>query len=220
VAARLKLLHFGCLQHCRTYYHKAAKVTELPSGRSLARVAIEEYLGRIFRIEQELKELREKLERTGQTLALEEVRRRRQNESAPIFDAFRKWVDDLLPGVPPKSALGKALSYTVSQWPKLTLHLEHPALPCHNNYLENQIRPFAQGRRAWLFAHNPHGARASANLYSLVSTASANGLEPYAYLRRLFEELPAATTVEALEALLPFKASAIAPKSNTAARAA
>jgi transposase len=219
VAARLKLLHFGCLQHCRTYYHKAAKVTELPSGRSLARVAIEAYLGRIFRIEQELKERREKLERTGQTLPLEEVRRRRQNESAPIFAAFRNWVDDLLPGVPPKSALGKALSYTVSQWQKLTLHLEHPALPCHNNYLENQIRPFAQGRRAWLFAHNPHGARASANLYSLVSTASANGLEPYTYLRRLFEELPAATTVEALEALLPFKAAA-APTPNTAARAA
>jgi len=208
VAARLKLPHFGCLQHCRTYYHKAAKVTELPSGRSLARVAIEEYLGRIFHIEGELKELREKLERAGRSLPLEEVRRRRQNESAPIFAAFRKWVDDLLPGVPPKSALGKALSYTVSQWPKLTLHLEHPALPCHNNYLENLIRPFAQGRRMWLFAHNQHGARASANLYSLVSTAGANGLEPYAYLKRLFEELPAARTVQDIEALLPFKSTA------------
>lgn len=220
VAARFKLPHFGCLQHCRTYYHKAAKVTELPSGRSLARVAMEEYIGRIFHIEQELKELREKLERAGQTLPLEEVRRRRQNESAPIFAAFRKWVEELLPGVPPKSALGRALSYTVSQWPKLTLHLEHPEVPVSTNYLENQIRPFAQGRRAWLFAHNPHGARASANLYSLVSTATANGLEPYAYLRRLFEELPATTTLEALEALLPFKATGTAPNPNTAARAA
>jgi len=215
VATRLKLLHFGCLQHCRTYYHKAAKVTELPSGRSLARVAIEEYLGRIFHIEHELKELREKLERAGKTLPLEEVLRRRQSESAPIFAALRKWVDDLLPGVPPKSALGRALSYTVSQWPKLTLHLEHPALPCHNNYLENQIRPFAQGRRMWMFAHNPHGARASANLYSLVSTAMANGLEPYAYLNRLFEALPAAKTVEDLEALLPFKSAGAAPVVTT-----
>lgn len=217
VATRLKLEHFGCLQHCRTYYHKAAKVTELPSGRSLARVAIEEYLGRIFRIEGELTQRREKLERAGGSLPLEEVLRRRQNESAPIFTAFRDWVDKLLPGVPPTSALGKALSYTVSQWPKLTRHLAHPELPCHNNYLESQIRPFAQGRRMWLFANNPNGARASANLYSLVSTARANGLEPYAYLRRLFEELPAATTVEAVEALLPFKPTAIAPL--TAARA-
>ncbi|MGH8229660.1 MAG: IS66 family transposase [Steroidobacteraceae bacterium] len=205
VAARLKLLHFGCLQHCRTHFHKAAKVTEIPSGRSLARVGLEEYLGPIFHIEQEIKELREKLERAGESLPLEEVHRRRQALSAPIFVAFRDWVDKLTPAVPPKSALGNALSYTIHQWPKLVLHLDHPEVPCHNNYLENQIRPFAQGRRMWLFANNPNGARASANLYSLVSTARANALEPYAYLRRLFEQLPAATTVEAIEALLPFK---------------
>jgi transposase len=56
------------------------------------------------------------------------------------------------------------------------------------------IRPFAQGRR---IAQTQHGARASANLYSLVSCARVNGLEPYAYLRYLFEELPKATTAEA-----------------------
>jgi hypothetical protein len=68
----------------------------------------------------------------------------------------------------------------------------------------NQIRPFSQGRRAWLFAQTQQGARASANLYSLVSCARVNGLEPYAYLRPLFEELPKAITAEALEALLPW----------------
>ncbi len=60
----------------------------------------------------------------------------------------------------------------------------------------------------WLFAHNPHGARASANLHSLVSTAGANGLEPYANLKRLFEELPTTKTVEDVEALLRFKSTA------------
>ena len=74
----------------------------------------------------------------------------------------------------------------------------------HNNYTENQIRPFAQGRRVWLFANNPFGARASANLFSLVSTARANGLDPSEYLTYLFEQLPAADTVEAIEALLPW----------------
>lgn len=62
----------------------------------------------------------------------------------------------------------------------------------------------AQGRRVWLFANNPLGARASANLFSLISTARANGLDPSAYLIHLFEKLPAADTVEALEALLPW----------------
>ena len=89
-------------------------------------------------------------------------------------------------------------------WGKLVGFLEHPQLPVDNNYLENQIEPFSTGRRAWLFVQTQHGARASANLYSLVSCARVNGLEPHAYLLHLFEELPQASTAEALEALLPW----------------
>jgi len=106
-----------------------------------------------------------------------------QERSAPAMAAFNDWVEKLLPGVPPTSALGKALSYTMNQWPKLVRFLENPEMPVDNNYLENQIRPFAQGRRVWLFAQTHRGARASANLYSLVSCARVNGLEPYYYLR-------------------------------------
>jgi transposase len=204
VADALKLTHFGCLQHCRTYYHKAAKVTELPSGRNLARVAIEDYIGKVYAVERHIKELREARERTGGTLPLEAVLKIRQERSAPVMAAFKDWVEQLLPGVPPTSALGKALGYTVKQWPKLVRHLEHADAPVDNNYLENQIRPFAQGRRLWLFAHNPYGACSSANLYSLVSCARVNGLEPQAYLLYLLEELPKAATAEELEALLPW----------------
>lgn len=204
VAEQLSLQHFGCLQYARTYFHKALKLTELPSGRALARVAMEDYIGRVFKIERELAELREARERAGGTLSPEEIVKRRQEKSAPIFAAFRKWVQDLLPGTPPQSALGKALSYTNNQWKKLVFHLEHGNVPVHNNYVENIIRPFSQGRRVWLFANNPLGARASANLFSLVSTARANGLDPSAYLIHLFEQLPTADTVEALEALLPW----------------
>ena len=217
VAEQLKLEHFGCLQHCRTYFHKALKVAELPSGRALARVAMEDYLGPVFKIEQQIKELREQREKAGGVLGPEEVRRLRQERSAPVFAAFRKWVDDLLPGTPPQSALGKALSYTHNQWGKLAAHLEHGDVPAHNNYVENIIRPFAQGRRVWLFANNPLGARASANLFSLVSTARANGLEPSAYLTYLFEQLPAADTVEALEALLPWNLRSTLPAARRAA---
>lgn len=75
---------------------------------------------------------------------------------------------------------------------------------------ENAIRPFALGRRNWLFADTVKGAKASAALYSLIETAKANGLEPFAYLRDLFEKLPLATTVDDFEALLPFS-----PKSES-----
>jgi transposase len=209
VTKALKLVHFGCLQHCRTYYHKAAKVTELPSGKNLARVAIDEYIGKVYAIERHIKELREGREKSGATLSLETVLKIRQERSARVMAAFKEWVEKLLLGVPPTSALGKALSYTMNQWPKLVRFLDHPDVCVDNNYLENQIRPFAQGRRVWLFAQSQQGARASANLYSLVSSARVNGLEPYAYLRYLFEELPRATTADTLEALLPWNTKAL-----------
>ena len=217
VAEALSLTHLGCLQHCRTYYHKAAKVTELPSGRNLARVAIEDYIGKVYAVERHIKQLREERERAGLTLPLDEVLKIRQERSAPVMAAFKEWADTLLPGVPPTSALGKALSYTVKQWPKLVRHLEHPEVPVDNNYLENQIRPLAQGRRAWLFVHNPYGAASSANLYSLVACARVNGLEPYAYLLHLLEELPKASTAEALEALLPWNVKPVLRAQRAAA---
>ncbi|MGH8269220.1 MAG: IS66 family transposase, partial [Steroidobacteraceae bacterium] len=132
VAAQLGLEHFGCLQHCRTYFHRAAKVAELPSGRALARVALEEYLGRVFKVEQQLNELRKERERAGGILACEEILKRRAEQSAPLLTAFKQWVDDLLPATPPQSALGRALAYTTNQWPKLVRHLEHAEVPIHN----------------------------------------------------------------------------------------
>ncbi len=72
-----------------------------------------------------------------------------------------------------------------------------------DNGAEHAIRPFVVGRKSWLFSTSVKGVKASANLYSLIETAKANGLEPYAYLRHVFAELPKADTVDAIEALLP-----------------
>jgi hypothetical protein len=128
----------------------------------------------------------------------------RQTRSAPVVKEFKGWVDTLLPGTPPNSALGKALAYCVRQWPKLVLFLEHPDTPIHNNFVERQIKQYALGRKLWMFCYDRVGAQASANLFSLVMTARANGLEPFKYLSFLFEHLPSATTVDAIEALLPW----------------
>ena len=77
-----------------------------------------------------------------------------------------------------------------------------------NNLIENANRPFVLGRKNWLFTDTPKGAAASANLYSLIETAKANGLEPYYYLHYVFTELPKAQTVEQIETLLPFNLDA------------
>ena len=69
--------------------------------------------------------------------------------------------------------------------------------------MENAIRPFVIGRKNWLFSTSVQGAKASANLYSLIETAKANNLEPYAYLKRVFAELPNANDYDAVDRLLP-----------------
>lgn len=204
IAQALGLEHFGCLQHCRAYYYKARKVSQLPSGRSLANAAIEEHLRKVYEVEKRIKALREEHERRGEELPLSTVLALRQEKSKPLMERFKTWVDELLPGTPPKGALGQALSYTVNQWPKLVKFLDHPEMPVDNNYTEQQIKQFVIGRKAWLFSHDRVGAEASANLYSLVMTARANGVEPCAYLSYLLERLPTATTVDDIEALLPW----------------
>jgi transposase len=209
IATELKLLHFGCLQHCRTMFFKARKVSQLPSSRTLANAAMVDYIRPVYQVEERIKALREEYAARGEGLSLEAVRALRQEKSKPILEKFKAWVDELLPGTPPNSALGKALGYTSRQWPKLVRHLEHGEIPVDNNYIERQIKSYATGRRAWLFAYDAAGAQASANLYSLVMSCRANEIEPYAYLNYLFEHLPAASTVAQVEALLPWNVKSL-----------
>jgi transposase len=86
----------------------------------------------------------------------------------------------------------------------LTRFVENGDWPIDNNLCENAIRPFVVGRRNWSFCDTVAGARASANLYSLIETCKANDIEPYTYLVALFRQLPLAKTVEDFEALLPW----------------
>ena len=127
----------------------------------------------------------------------------RQEQAKPILDEMRAWLDEALPQVPPTTLTGKALNYLHNQWPKLIRYVDDGRLRIDNNLVENTIRPFVLGRKNWLFCDTVRGAHASANLYSLIETAKANGLEPYQYLRRVFKELPTAQNVDEIEALLP-----------------
>lgn len=128
----------------------------------------------------------------------------RQQQAKPIIDKLRQWLEKSLPVVPPQSAIGKALHYLHNQWSRLILYLDDGEYPIDNNRAENAIRPFAVGRKNWMFANSQAGAKASANLYSLIESAKANGLNPYDYLKRVFKELPNAQSVEEIEKLLPW----------------
>jgi transposase len=77
----------------------------------------------------------------------------------------------------------------LNQWDRLVVYLDDGLLKPDNNAAENAIRPFVLGRKNWLFAGAPKGAKASATLFSLIETAKANNLEPYGYLRYLFTSL-------------------------------
>jgi len=136
----------------------------------------------------------------------------RQRDSIPVLEQFKAWADKLHPKVTQSGKLGQALAYLLNHWSGLVRYCEDGHFDIDNNIAERAIRPFCVGRRNWLFANSQAGARASANLYSLVQSAKANGLEPYAYLKLLFTEMPKAETVEDIEALLPDRINGADPK--------
>jgi hypothetical protein len=209
ICAELTLLHFGCLQHARAYFFKARKVSQVPSSRTLANAAIEDHIRQIFAVESGIEKLRSEYEQRGESLPLEVVHTLRQSKAKPLLEKFKAWVDGLLPGTPPNSALGKALGYTHRQWEKLARYADHPDVPAHNNFVEQQIKHYATGRKNWYFCYDKVGAQASANLFSLVMTCRANGVDRFEYLHHVFERLPTATTVDDLEALLPWNVKPI-----------
>ncbi len=132
-----------------------------------------------------------------------EKKRIRQKLAKPAFDELKVWLDKNISRVPKDSLTRTAMNYMLNQWEYLTYYCEDGRLHISNALAENAIRPFVVGRRNWLFSTSVKGVKASANLYSLIECAKINGLEPYAYLRHVFTELPKASTVEAIEALLP-----------------
>jgi hypothetical protein len=189
------------MAHCRRYFEEARQVG---TDTSTATAALD-FIGRLSLIERRL------WDRECPATPAERVTVREQ-QSAPIMAAFNAWLAALAPTVLPESRLGKAVHYALGQWPKLGVFLTHGDVPLTNNRCENAIRPFVVGRKGWLFSDTVPGARASANLYSLVETAKANGVEPFAYLTALFERLPHVQTVADFEAVLPWSAGIAPPR--------
>jgi len=187
----------GCWAHFRRKADEALKglpVKQRRSGNSMSQQLLDR-INQLFVIERELK-----LKSPQDRLATRNLR------SRPIVEGLRKWLDDIAPSVLPKSLFGLAVNYGRQQWPKLLRFLEDGRIDIDNNRAERSIKPFVIGRKNWLFANTPKGARASAVIYSIIESAKENRLNPYAYLNYLFEKLPNLDfrDDETLDRLLPW----------------
>lgn len=195
VGAQPGVERLACMAHARRKFVDAQKVQ--PKGKTgRADVALT-MINKLYGIERDLKDVTDDQRFAG-----------RQARSLPVLTQLKSWLEKTLPQVTAQSALGKAVHYLSNNWSRLERYIETGFLPIDNNAAERAIKPFVIGRKAWLFSDTPKGATASAQLYSLIETAKANGQEPYAWLRYVLERLPLAESVEDFEALLPWNGRA------------
>jgi transposase len=191
VCNKNSITRLGCWAHARRKFIEAQKIQ--PKGKTGKADQGLALIQSLYRIEKTLND------KTS-----EEKLMARQQQSKPILEKIKIWLEKSLPQTPPQSPIGKALYYLHNQWVHLINYVCDGDYPIDNNAAENAIRPFVIGRKNWLFSASQKGAVSSANLYSIIETAKANGLEPYAYLKRIFTELPNAKTLEQMESLLPW----------------
>lgn len=174
--ARKGVVNVGCFAHCRRKFADVVKASSSKAGR--AHIAVNT-IGKLYKIERDAKEMSHK-----------ERYQLRQERAKPILDKFYAWLKEALPKTLPKSNIGKAISYAINQWRYLSEYVNHGEVEIDNNLVENKIRPFALGRKNWMFVGNKRGADAAAMFYSLIETCKLNDIEPRSYLMKLFELAP------------------------------
>ena len=192
----------GCMAHVRRKFSDALKAqlsVKGKKGKSRSKQL------KNSKANQGLEQIRKlyDVERAARDLSAEDRKSIRQEQAKPLLDKLKTWMHTAKDQVPPRSLTGKALSYLSDQWEYLIRYLEDGHLEIDNNLVENAIRPFCLGRKNWLFSDTVPGIEAGANLYSLIETAKAHGLEPFRYLCHVFRELPRAKNADEIERLLP-----------------
>lgn len=187
-----KVTHCGCWAHARRKWREA-----MPDGATVktSKAAIGfRYCNQLFAEERKC------------VLYKPEYRKEyRQGKELPLLEEYFAWLNTVHPEK--GSKLEEAVRYSISQKQQLCAFLDKVEVPISNNLAENAIRPFTLGRKNWLFCDTPKGAKASAIVYSLVESAKANGIEPFAYLQHVLVQLPylgKSPSHEELETLMPW----------------
>lgn len=176
----------GCMAHARR------KFFELHTSHQsqLATVALG-YFQQLYALEAPLVEV-----------SAEERQRQRQELAIPVLESFHDWLTTQRLCIPTGSGTARAMDYTLKRWQALTQYVRDGQVPIDNNWIENQIRPIALGRKNWLFAGSLRAGQRAAAIMSLIQSARLNGHEPYAYLKDVLTRLPTHPNSKIIE-LLP-----------------
>lgn len=177
----------GCMAHARRKFHEL----HVADKSQIAEVALN-WIAQLYALESQARGLDD-----------DERRRIRQAQAIPILDELHRWLLDQRQKVPKKSATMKAIDYSVNRWEALTRYCGDGAVPIDNNRVENLIRPWALGRKNWLFAGSLRSGQRAAAIMSLIQTAKLNGHEPHAYLKDVLDRLPTQKYSQ-LHELLPY----------------
>ena len=168
----------ACWAHIRRYLTDA-----IPKGKQLdytqPSVQGMMYINQLFHLEDVIK---------AEHSSFDAIKKARLEKEKPIVEGFLSWLDKQNPVR--GSRMDKAVTYIQNRRDYLMTYLEDGRCSFSNNLSENAIRPFTVGRKNWLFCDTPHGAQASAIVYTMVEMAKANGVNVYHYLTYLLEKLP------------------------------
>ncbi len=175
IGAEPKRLAAGCLAHARRKFDELLR----EGGRSAVATEALQRVAHIYRVERELAMLPAQARLDG-----------RQSITKSLWGQLHDWLKLERARVPDGSATAKALSYSLNAWAALTHHLVDGDVPIDNNHCENLIRPWAMGRKAWLFCGSELAGQRAAVVMSLVQSAKLSGHDPWAYLKDVLERLP------------------------------
>ena len=168
----ITVLH--CMAHARRMFFEAKDNDKVIAEYALEKIRL------LYTIERKVKE---------QQHDVEQILQLRQRESVPILESLGSWMKESYLKVLPKSAIGKALGYSIARWPQLMLYATDGKLNIDNNPVENSIRPVAIGRKNYLFAGSHEAAKRSAMLYSLMGTCKLHGINPFIWLRDVLQRI-------------------------------
>lgn len=183
-----RILEAACWAHARRKYYDIWVIDRSPIAAEAIR-----RIGLLYAIEREIRG-RNPQERGT-------VRKAR---AAPILASLHEWLSAALLQVSGKSNLAGAIKYSLVRWDALTRYCDDGRVEIDNNTAERAIRPVTLGRKNYLFAGSDRGGESAASIYTLIGTAMLNGVEPYAYLRTVFERI-AEHPVNRIDELLPWQ---------------
>jgi transposase len=164
----------GCHAHARRKFEELHAL-----GPTESTATALGYFQRLFAIEEELRGLSD-----------EERHEQRQLRSRPLLAEFKAWLDKQLETLRPKHDLRGAISYMTTRWESFERFLESGAVPLDNNASEQAVKNPVMGKKAWLFFGSPAGGNAAAVFFTLTATCRRLKIDPYAYLKDVFERLP------------------------------